>query len=172
MRITAWLLALTVLVTGCAASPAAVPAPASSPPNELLVEIHRGGSSPTESYRLTCGATVSGNHPAGAAACAHLARLVTNLVDNAVRHATTVVRIRVHAEDGQAVLHVLDDGPGIPEEQREAVFDRFTRLDEARARDVGGAGLGLPIARDIASLHGGTLFAEEGGFIARFPLNH
>ncbi|MBT2226499.1 HAMP domain-containing histidine kinase [Nonomuraea sp. NEAU-A123] len=103
---------------------------------------------------------------------AHLARLVTNLVDNAVRHAATVVRVRVHEEDGQAVLRVLDDGPGIPEGQREAVFDRFTRLDEARARDVGGAGLGLPIARDIASLHGGTLVAEEGGFIARFPLNH
>ncbi|MEU4230885.1 HAMP domain-containing sensor histidine kinase [Nonomuraea sp. NPDC026600] len=103
---------------------------------------------------------------------AHLARLVTNLVDNAVRHAATAVRVRVHGEDGQAVLRVLDDGPGIPEGQREAVFDRFTRLDEARARDVGGAGLGLPIARDIASLHGGTLIAEEGGFIARFPLNH
>ncbi|MFD1547645.1 ATP-binding protein [Nonomuraea guangzhouensis] len=103
---------------------------------------------------------------------AHLARLVTNLVDNAVRHAATFVRVRVHGEDGQAVLRVLDDGPGIPEGEREAVFDRFTRLDEARARDVGGAGLGLPIARDIASLHGGTLIAEEGGFIARFPLNH
>ncbi|MEV0351349.1 HAMP domain-containing sensor histidine kinase [Nonomuraea sp. NPDC050680] len=103
---------------------------------------------------------------------AHLARLVTNLVDNAVRHAAAVVRVRVRQEDGQAVLQVLDDGPGIPVEQREAVFDRFTRLDEARARDVGGAGLGLPIARDIALLHGGTLLAEEGGFIARFPLNH
>ncbi|MEU7829675.1 MULTISPECIES: ATP-binding protein [unclassified Nonomuraea] len=103
---------------------------------------------------------------------AHLARLVTNLVDNAVRHATAVVRVRVRQEGGQAVLQVLDDGPGIPVGQREAVFDRFTRLDEARARDVGGAGLGLPIARDIALLHGGTLLAEEGGFIARFPLNH
>jgi hypothetical protein len=72
------LVALTVLVTGCAASTTAgpAPAPASStsrlPPNDLLVEIHRGGSSPTESYRLTCGTTVAGNHPAGAAACAHL----------------------------------------------------------------------------------------------------
>ncbi|MEU7741028.1 ATP-binding protein [Nonomuraea sp. NPDC049158] len=103
---------------------------------------------------------------------AHLARLVTNLVDNAVRHAAAVVQVRVRQEDGQAVLQVLDDGPGIPVGQREAVFDRFTRLDEARARDVGGAGLGLPIARDIALLHGGTLLAEEGGFIARFPLNH
>ncbi|MFE3454929.1 ATP-binding protein [Nonomuraea sp. NPDC059194] len=100
----------------------------------------------------------------------HLARLVTNLVDNAVRHAATAVEVRVRGKDGAAVLEVLDDGPGIPSEHREAVFDRFTRLDEARARDGGGVGLGLPIARDIATLHGGTLAVRDGGFVARFPL--
>ncbi|MFG6194071.1 ATP-binding protein [Nonomuraea sp. JJY05] len=103
---------------------------------------------------------------------AHLDRLVTNLADNAVRHAASAVRVRVRAEEDQAVLEVQDDGPGIPREQREAVFARFTRLDEARARDAGGAGLGLPIARDIAHLHGGTLMYEDSGFIAKFPLNH
>ncbi|MFI6741400.1 ATP-binding protein [Nonomuraea sp. NPDC050451] len=103
---------------------------------------------------------------------AHLDRLVTNLADNAVRHAASTVRVRVRAEEDQAVLEVQDDGPGIPPEQREAVFARFTRLDEARARDAGGAGLGLPIARDIAHLHGGTLMYEDSGFIAKFPLNH
>ncbi|MEO3886968.1 HAMP domain-containing sensor histidine kinase [Nonomuraea sp. B5E05] len=102
---------------------------------------------------------------------AHLDRLVTNLVDNAVRHAASTVRVGVRAEGDQAVLEVADDGPGIPPEHREAVFDRFTRLDEARARDAGGAGLGLPIARDIAALHDGTLVYEESGFIARFPLS-
>ncbi|MEU1390820.1 MULTISPECIES: HAMP domain-containing sensor histidine kinase [unclassified Nonomuraea] len=101
---------------------------------------------------------------------AHLDRLVTNLADNAVRHAASAVRVRVRAEEGQAVLEVHDDGPGIPPEQREAVFGRFTRLDEARARDAGGAGLGLPIARDIAHLHGGTLTYTDAGFVARFPL--
>ncbi|WP_205315287.1 sensor histidine kinase [Nonomuraea lactucae] len=99
----------------------------------------------------------------------HLARLVTNLVDNAVRHAATTVKVRVRLNGDQAVLNVLDDGPGIPPDKREAVFDRFTRLDEARARDAGGAGLGLPIARDIAALHAGTLSAVDGGFLARFP---
>ncbi len=99
----------------------------------------------------------------------HLDRLVTNLVDNAVRHASTRVLVSVRADGDQAVLQVHDDGPGIPPEQREAVFDRFTRLDEARARDAGGAGLGLPIARDIALLHDGTLTAEDGGFVATFP---
>lgn len=101
----------------------------------------------------------------------HIDRLVTNLVDNAVRHAATAVEVRVGVEADQAVLEVLDDGPGIPAEQREAVFDRFTRLDEARARDAGGAGLGLPIARDIAVLHGGSLKVIDGGFMARFPVN-
>ncbi|SDM10582.1 sensor histidine kinase [Nonomuraea jiangxiensis] len=101
---------------------------------------------------------------------AHLDRLVTNLTDNAVRHAASTVRVRVRAEHHQAVLEVLDDGPGIPPEQREAVFDRFTRLDEARARDAGGAGLGLPIARDIAVLHDGSLVYGGSGFVAKFPL--
>ncbi|MEW9556021.1 sensor histidine kinase, partial [Nonomuraea sp. NPDC050783] len=100
---------------------------------------------------------------------AHLDRLVTNLVDNAVRHAASTVRVRVRAEGDEAVLEVLDDGPGIPFEQWEAVFGRFTRLDGARARDAGGAGLGLPIARDIATLHQGTLVYAGGGFVARFP---
>ncbi|GAA3143893.1 sensor histidine kinase [Nonomuraea roseoviolacea] len=100
----------------------------------------------------------------------HLARLVTNLLDNARRHAGTTVTVRVRPGDGVAVLEVLDDGPGIPPEHREAVFDRFTRLDEARARDDGGAGLGLPIARDIAGLHGGTLVAIDGGFRATLPV--
>ncbi|MEU0564692.1 ATP-binding protein [Nonomuraea sp. NPDC005983] len=101
----------------------------------------------------------------------HVGRLVTNLVDNAVRHAASMVRVRVRRDGAEAVLEVLDDGPGIPVEQREAVFDRFTRLDEARARDAGGAGLGLAIARDIAVLHGGTLEAVDGGLVAKFPLN-
>ncbi|TDE55645.1 HAMP domain-containing protein [Nonomuraea mesophila] len=100
---------------------------------------------------------------------AHLDRLVTNLVDNAVRHAASTVRVGVRVEGEHAVLEVADDGPGIPPEHREAVFDRFTRLDEARARDAGGAGLGLSIARDIAALHDGTLVYEDAGFIARFP---
>jgi signal transduction histidine kinase len=91
-----------------------------------------------------------------------LRRLVANLVDNAVRHATSTVTVRLAQRAGDAVLEVEDDGPGIPTEQQEAVFDRFARLDEARARDAGGSGLGLAIARDIAVHHGGTL-AVAGG---------
>jgi signal transduction histidine kinase len=91
-----------------------------------------------------------------------LRRLVANLVDNAVRHATTTVTVRLQERGREAVLEVEDDGPGIPADRQEAVFDRFARLDEARARDAGGSGLGLAIARDIAAHHGGSL-AVAGG---------
>jgi signal transduction histidine kinase len=88
--------------------------------------------------------------------------VVANLVDNAVRHADTNVTVRLVRRDGDAVLEVDDDGPGIPVEHREAVFDRFTRLDEARDRDMGGSGLGLAIVRDIVARHGGSV-AVVGG---------
>ncbi|MFB9832745.1 sensor histidine kinase [Actinoallomurus acaciae] len=86
-----------------------------------------------------------------------LRRLVANLVDNAVRHAAATVTVRLIQDGTRAVLEVTDDGPGIPPEHREVVFDRFTRLDEARDRDRGGSGLGLAIARDIAVAHRGSL---------------
>ncbi|MDX3524296.1 HAMP domain-containing sensor histidine kinase [Streptomyces scabiei] len=87
----------------------------------------------------------------------HLERMVANLVANAVRHAASQITIKVTA-DG---LDVIDDGPGIPAASRERVFQRFHRLDEARARDAGGSGLGLAIARDIATAHGGTLTVRD-----------
>jgi signal transduction histidine kinase len=68
------------------------------------------------------------------------------------------------------VLEVADDGPGIPSEQREKVFQRFTRLDAARSRDAGGAGLGLAIARQVAQNHGGRLTIEDSAEGARFVL--
>jgi signal transduction histidine kinase len=95
----------------------------------------------------------------------HLRRLVANLVDNAVRHAERRVEVRLTRGGGGAgvaVLEVVDDGPGIPLDQREEVFDRFTRLDAARDRDAGGVGLGLAIARDIAVRHGGVLVVAGG----------
>jgi signal transduction histidine kinase len=93
-----------------------------------------------------------------------LAQLVRNLVDNAVRHATSIVALAVHADepDGTVVLAVEDDGQGVPEADRRRVFERFVRLDEARARDGGGSGLGLAIVREIAAAHGGGVSVEEG----------
>ncbi|WP_082468723.1 sensor histidine kinase [Sciscionella sediminilitoris] len=91
----------------------------------------------------------------------HLARLLANLLDNARAHAASTVRVRVAASEHDVRLDVLDDGPGIPEDQRERIFERFARLDTARNTEAGGTGLGLAIAREIAEAHGGTLRAES-----------
>ncbi|MFG2625493.1 ATP-binding protein [Streptomyces sp. NPDC048473] len=100
-----------------------------------------------------------------------LARVIGNLLDNAERHAERAVAVSVRGERGGAVVAVTDDGAGVPPDERERIFERFVRLDDARTRDEGGAGLGLAIARDVAARHGGRLTvdgAPEGG--ARFEL--
>lgn len=98
-----------------------------------------------------------------------LSRLITNLLDNAERHAESTIIITVRKDD-RATLEVLDDGTGIAPEDREVVFQRFTRLDASRSRDAGGTGLGLPIAREIAHAHHGTLTIEDSDRGARFVL--
>ncbi len=100
-----------------------------------------------------------------------LSRLLVNLIDNAERHAERTITITVRRQDGRAVLEVVDDGAGIAPEQREVVFRRFTRLDASRNRDAGGTGLGLPIAREIAVSHHGTLSIEDSDRGARFVLS-
>lgn len=100
---------------------------------------------------------------------AGLQRAVANLVDNATRHAREQVTVRVRTQADRLLIEVVDDGEGIPADQRERVFDRFTRLDEARDRDAGGTGLGLAIARELARRDGGeiTLHDAEPGLLAR-----
>ncbi|MEV5575675.1 HAMP domain-containing sensor histidine kinase [Spirillospora sp. NPDC052269] len=107
-----------------------------------------------------------------------LARVLTNLIDNADRHAATAVTVHVGEDGDHAVVEVVDDGGGIPPRDRERVFDRFTRLAEARHKDAGGTGLGLAISRDIIEAHGGTLAIadradgfEGARFILRLPKN-
>jgi signal transduction histidine kinase len=108
---------------------------------------------------------------------AALARAVRNLVDNACRHAISRVEVRLVGNGGDAILGVDDDGPGIPETQRDRVFERFSRLDEARSRDAGGSGIGLAIVQRVADVHGGTVTITDapiGGarFELRLPLSH
>jgi len=93
-----------------------------------------------------------------------LRQLVRNLVDNAARHARTRIALAVapSADGASVVLTVADDGDGIAPADRERVFERFVRLDDARARDTGGSGLGLAIVGEIASLHGGTVRIDDG----------
>ncbi len=95
-----------------------------------------------------------------------LRRVLRNLVDNAVRHADASVLVVVRADGERAVLEVHDDGAGVPEGDRDSIFERFTRLDEARTRDAGGAGLGLALVRAIVELHGGTVEVDESPDLA------
>jgi signal transduction histidine kinase len=101
--------------------------------------------------------------------------LVAHLLDNAARHAKRRVDLSVLVVDGHAVLMVDDDGAGIAPDQRERVFERFVRLDASRARDRGGAGLGLAVVRAIARAHGGEVTVQDapsGGarLVVQLPL--
>jgi signal transduction histidine kinase len=100
-----------------------------------------------------------------------LRRCLTNLVDNALKFGK---RATILVEDGpELIVRVCDEGPGIPEESLERVFEPFHRLEHSRSRDTGGAGLGLSIARDVVQTHGGTLTLRnrpEGGLMAEMRL--
>ena len=100
-----------------------------------------------------------------------LTQLVRNLIDNAARHAQDRIVVTLVHDGNQAVLAVEDDGPGIPKEDRERVFERFVRLEDTRTRDEGGAGLGLALVAAVAEAHGGaaTATAASGGG-ARFEV--
>jgi two-component system OmpR family sensor kinase len=100
-----------------------------------------------------------------------LARAVGNLLRNAQKYAAHTVALSAHHDGAMLEILVDDDGPGIPEEERERIFEPFYRLDRSRDRATGGFGLGLSIARKAVKLHGGTLRVERsplGG--ARFVI--
>jgi signal transduction histidine kinase len=99
-----------------------------------------------------------------------LRRVVSNLLDNAERHACTTVRCELGLRDGTVELVVSDDGPGVARIERERIFERFVRLDESRTRRGGvvGLGLGLAIVQDIVTAHGGTVEAAGTTHGARF----
>jgi signal transduction histidine kinase len=100
-----------------------------------------------------------------------MTRVVRHLLDNAARHASARVDVALTAAEGHVTLTVDDDGPGVPLDQRDTVFERFVRLDDARSRDTGGAGLGLAVVATVARSLGGTVSvgdAPSGG--ARFAV--
>jgi len=100
---------------------------------------------------------------AASAAPGDLDRVLSNLVDNAVRHATSRVSVGAAAEGPWTVLTVTDDGPGIAAQDRDRVFERFARLDDARDRDAGGTGLGLSIVRQLVGKAGGSVRLGDAG---------
>ncbi|KAA0091397.1 sensor histidine kinase [Mycolicibacterium sp. P1-18] len=106
-----------------------------------------------------------------------LSRVLRNLLENAARHATSMVELRVHQDGTNAVVTVGDDGPGIPAAERERVFDRFVRLDSDRSRRGGGAGLGLAIVSEVVAAHGGNVMIGDrpgGGalLVVQLPLGN
>jgi signal transduction histidine kinase len=101
-----------------------------------------------------------------------LARMVRNLVENAARHAGSIVDIGLVENDGRITLTVDDDGDGVPAADRQRIFERFTRTDSSRSRDTGGVGLGLAVVRATARRHGGEVLCLDsplGG--ARFEVS-
>jgi signal transduction histidine kinase len=116
---------------------------------------------------------VSGAHVVGDAG--QLTRAIRNILDNAERHAVDRVTLSLEESGDMAILVVADDGPGIPEVESDRVFERFTRVDEARSAAAGGSGLGLAISREIVERHQGTvsLLPPDGSgarFEVRIPL--
>ena len=104
-----------------------------------------------------------------------LARVTRNLLDNAIRHAAGEVHVGLHHANGWAELTIDDDGPGVPVEAEQRIFDRFARLDESRDRSTGGVGLGLAVVRAVVEHHGGTVGCARsplGGarFLVRLPI--
>ena len=92
-----------------------------------------------------------------------LCRMFSNLVENAVKynHPGGMVNVDVQQRDRQAVIHVADTGRGIPQEFWQSIFQSFFRVDKSLSRELGGAGLGLPLVWEIARLHGGRVWVEE-----------
>jgi signal transduction histidine kinase len=119
----------------------------------VLEETARERRVPVETSRVS-GARVRGQ-------ATQLARVVRNLLDNACRHAASKVAVALEVRGDEVWLIVDDDGPGIAPADRAKVFDRFTRLDEGRARDAGGVGLGLSMVKAIVERHLGTTVIED-----------
>lgn len=106
-----------------------------------------------------------------------LKQVAVNLLDNAIKYTPPggKIDVRVDVQGQDAILEVLDNGIGVPKEALNLVFERFYRVDKARSRDSGGAGLGLSIVKSICAAHGGAVSADStlgkgSRFTARFPL--
>ena len=93
-----------------------------------------------------------------------LRQALINLIDNAIKYSPTGAEIGVQVQpgkDSQVIVEVIDNGPGVSQEDQSRIFDRFYRVDKARSREWGGAGLGLAIARWAVEVHGGQIAVES-----------
>ena len=107
----------------------------------------------------------------------HLERVIRNLTQNAIRHANSRIKASCSIQNSSAILAIEDDGTGVEPKDRKRIFNRFVRLDQARARTQGGSGLGLAICKKIVESHGGEIWVETstdlGGakFVVTLPLS-
>jgi signal transduction histidine kinase len=128
--------------------------------DELVLEVYHQERPLAEGVRLEIGAWDRAEVVGDAD---RLKQVLLNLVDNALRYTPTggTVRIEVARNADAAVVRVRDTGPGIPDAERERIFERFYRVDQGRSRGDGGTGLGLAIAREVAEAHGGRIEVES-----------
>lgn len=119
-----------------------------------LTEAHRVRTDKTIDISLVSAGQVRGSE-------GQLSRVLRNLIDNALRHATSTVAVSVVSAGGKVVVCIDDDGNGVDEVDRERIFERFERADEARARDDGGSGLGLAIVTEMVADHHGTVTVDK-----------
>ncbi|HEV7237928.1 MAG TPA: ATP-binding protein [Thermoanaerobaculia bacterium] len=98
-----------------------------------------------------------------------MVQVVRNLVNNALVHAESRVEVSAARVGDGVEIRVADDGPGVPPEHVERIFDRFYRVDESRSRSTGGAGLGLAIAKQLVELHGGRIWYDKPAFVIALP---
>jgi len=132
----------------------------SAPPARTATDLAEVADDAVAAARTRPGVAVEvAGHGAAVVDPVAVGRVVRNLVENATRHAHA--RVRVTVADGGVVVE--DDGDGVPPADRERVFERFVRLEDAREREAGGSGLGLAIAREIARDHGGDVVLDESG---------
>ena len=137
--------------------------------DEIAHELEPLAEKKGMSFRTEGGGTVLGSDRL-------IARALYNLAENAVKYGADGGHVVLAAsfQERNVLIRVEDDGPGIPEEHREKIFEPFYRVDKSRSRAMGGAGLGLPMTRAILERHGGTIWLEErpgGGccFCAALP---
>ncbi len=132
-------------------------------PGELVVTAHDAFVDQFAAARVDLSVDVTAALPPVNGDRVRLAQVFDNVLSNALRHTPPGSRVTITARssDRGVRIEIADQGPGIPEEMRERVFDRFYRLDDSRNRAGGGTGLGLAISREIVAAHGGSITIEE-----------
>ena len=144
-----------------------------APPHRALVDLDDIVLAEVARFeaRSTVAIDAAGVRPAeGRGHADQLCRVVSNLLENAHRYARSCIVVELATQPDAVVLAVTDDGPGVPEDARHRIFERFTRLDDSRSRDTGGAGLGLAIAKEIVEHHGGSIALADNRSGARFEV--